>query len=157
MLTPVTPEPQHPAGLALALSRLGAHVSRRFGERVAALDLTPSDAATLRGLGRGGPVSQTELARRLGLAPSRIVALLDSLEARGLVAREASTRDRRRHDVTLTDAGRGALRRLREIATAHEAEIVGGLTEQERATLATLLGRLTAAAGLSGEGHPGMG
>jgi DNA-binding MarR family transcriptional regulator len=153
----VTGSPAHPVGLALALSRLGAHVSRRFAERVAALDLTPSDAATLRALGRAGGVSQTELAARLGVAPSRIVALLDSLEGRGHIRREPSEVDRRRHVVTLTDSGREALAKLRPVATAHEAEILGDLTDDEKATLAALLARLTATAGIGDEGHPSIG
>lgn len=134
----------HPSGLAWLLSRVGHRVSQRFGERVAELGLTPSDAATLRTLGLGGPASQRELAERLGLAPSRLVVLVDSLESKGLVVRTPSEADRRRHDVSLTETGHEAFARLRTLALAHEREITTGLSGAEITALTELLKRIQA-------------
>lgn len=138
------------------MSRVGVQVSRRFKERVAALGLTPSDAATLRALARGGPASQRELARRLNLVPSRLVVVVDALESRGLVVRQPNAGDRRRYDVTLTDAGHDVLLRMRDVAAEHEKEFTAGLTRDEVATLLRLLGRIQETVGITGEGHPGM-
>lgn len=154
---PTRPARPRPTGVALALSRLGFHVSRRFAERVGELDLRPSDAATLRVIGEVGPSSQRELAGVLGLGPSRLVALVDGLEERGLVERAPNPSDRRRHDVTLTEQGRDVLGRLRGVFAEHDAEVVADLTDEEVAQLLGLLGRLQRAAGIQEEGHPGMG
>ena len=56
----------------------------KFSERLkAALDLTPPHAGILRALTSSGGVSQQALAGRLGVLPSRLVALVDELESRG--------------------------------------------------------------------------
>jgi DNA-binding MarR family transcriptional regulator len=55
------------------------------------------------------PESQQELARLMGKAPPIIVAAVDELEKKGLVARRRDTRDRRRSVVEMTDAGREML------------------------------------------------
>ena len=43
----------------------------------------------------GSGISQQELASRLGMVPSRLVALLDELEARGFLERRNNADDRR--------------------------------------------------------------
>ncbi|NML44870.1 MarR family transcriptional regulator [Ramlibacter sp. G-1-2-2] len=64
--------------------------------------------------GADGAVPSAELARRLGLAPSRLVLQLLPLEKTGLVVREANVDGRRR--VTLRPSGRRLLREARETA-----------------------------------------
>ncbi|HWD63006.1 MAG TPA: MarR family transcriptional regulator, partial [Humibacter sp.] len=97
--------PTHrPARIGFLLSQLGAHASRRFDERVAELGLTAQQAGVVRILGRQPGVSQRDLADRLGLVQSRMVALIDGLEHDGLVARVRSASDRRSYELTLTDA-----------------------------------------------------
>src|ERR687884_66897 len=51
-----------------------------------------------------------------------VLALLDSLEQRGLVVRQRDPQDRRRHVVNITPAGSGELQRLRSIAKQLEDE-----------------------------------
>jgi DNA-binding MarR family transcriptional regulator len=83
------------------------------------------------------------------------VALVDSLEKRGLVARTRSVIDRRTHELTLTDDGRGALRLLRSAAERQEQDMLGPLSDAERGALGELLATLAAAHGLDPEAHPG--
>lgn len=55
-----------------------------------------------------------ELAGRLGVDRTTMVALIDGLERKGLVERRRSARDRRRNVVLLTAEGNGAaVRRTR--------------------------------------------
>jgi DNA-binding MarR family transcriptional regulator len=54
-------------------------------------------------------VSQTELSRQLIMHRSNVTGLVDRLEARGLVRREAIPEDRRVYRVVLTGAGRKLL------------------------------------------------
>lgn len=141
--------------LAFELSQLGTVAARRFAELLREEDLTPPEAGALRLIARSEGISQRELARRLGAAPSRVVALVDALEEHRLVVRRRSASDRRNHELHLTTGGKACLRRLRTIAEHHEDDVVGALSERERDQLARLLGKLRAAHGLDAEVHPG--
>ena len=55
--------------------------------------------------------SQGEVAQRLAIDRTTMVALVDELESKGLVARELDLADRRRNRVELTVEGRNVLRR----------------------------------------------
>lgn len=145
-----------PQRLAFRLSQLGTVAAARFVQHLAPLGLTPAQAGTLRLLALEPGLSQRALAARLGAVPSRVVVLVDSLEGLGLVTRQRSERDRRNHELHLTDEGRAMLARLRAVAEAHEDGMVGALTEAERRQLARLLGKLGRAHGLDPEVHPGQ-
>src|SRR5690348_4248839 len=56
--------------------------------------------------GDPSPLRPSVIAQRMMVTRATITGLLDSLEARGLVARQASTADRRSREVALTAAGR---------------------------------------------------
>ncbi len=140
---------------AFLLTQLGAHAAGLFAARVAELGLTPRDAGAIRVLGRDPGISQRELAARLGTVPSRLVALVDDLERRGLVARTRSPHDRRNYQLALTADGRELLGRLRGVAEAHQSEVLAVLDADESAALSRLLGKLAGGAGLGADGHPG--
>jgi DNA-binding MarR family transcriptional regulator len=55
------------------------------------------------------PLSQHEAAERLGVDRTTMVALVDDLEAKGLVERHRSLQDRRKNIVQLTQAGEHCL------------------------------------------------
>jgi DNA-binding MarR family transcriptional regulator len=60
----------------------------------------------LRVLASREPTSQQEVAQLLGVDRTTMVALLDTLEGKGIVSRRPLEEDRRRNVVELTDAGR---------------------------------------------------
>src|SRR6266536_3060227 len=60
-------------------------------------------------LADGGSLSQHQAARRLAIDRTTMVALLDALEAKGLVERHPHPGDRRRNLVELTARGRQVL------------------------------------------------
>jgi DNA-binding MarR family transcriptional regulator len=137
------------------LSQVGALASERFAERLAALGVQPGDVGILRLITVEQGLSQQALAGRLGVGPSRVVALIDELEKKGLVARERSTKDRRIHELRLTDAGESVMARMREIGSAHEEEVVHALSASERRTLGALLAKVAASHRLTPDVHPG--
>jgi len=150
----VDTQPEHrPARTSFLLSQLGALASARFAERTGTLGLTPGQAGVLRLLGRRPGLNQRVLADRLGAVPSRVVALIDSLEERGLVARSRSSSDRRSYELHLTGQGERTLRQLGRIAEEHEAELLAPLTEAQAAQLRDLLARLAAGNDLDQEVH----
>lgn len=142
-----------PARIGFLLAQLGAHAGARFADRTKPLGLTPAQAGVLRVLARRPGINQRDLAGRLGAVQSRVVVLIDGLEAAGLVARERSTTDRRNYELRLTDDGLVMLGRLRIVAEEHEADITDGLTDDQRDTLAELLTELCARAGLDVDVH----
>ena len=80
----------------------------------------------------------------LSVDPSRLVALLDSLEQRGLIARQRDPQDRRRHVVSITAAGGLELRRLRGMVHALEDDFFAPLSAADRTVLHELLTALAA-------------
>ena len=152
-----SPAASRPKRTAFLLSQLGALASTRFAERTRQIGLSPSDAGVLRLIGRSPGLSQRALADRLGAAPSRVVALIDSLQARDLVERERSRTDRRNYELRLTAEGAQVLRQLREIAEAHEAELLAPLTGEQAAQLASLLTQLAGANSLDLDLHRDTG
>jgi DNA-binding MarR family transcriptional regulator len=90
-------------------------------------------------IGEGGPLSQQRVADRLGLDRSDLVKVLDRLEAAGWVSRERDAEDRRRHVLTLTEAGRATVGTVEEVWSAVTGELFARLSPGERETLHRLL------------------
>ena len=101
--------------------------------------LTSTQAKVLAQL--DGPLPMRGLAALLVCDASNVTGIVDRLEARGLVRREADTADRRVKNVVATDEGRDTIRRVREEMQATHGAL-DTLTEDESATLYSLLERL---------------
>ena len=142
-------------GAAFLLAQLGAHAALRYAEKVAALDLDPAQTGVLHLIAREPGRSQQALAAQLGVAPSRVVALVDGLEGRGLLERRRSATDRRVHELHLTGQGEELLSRLREVTKAHEGDVTAALTADERRLLVELLRKVADQQGLTPGVHPG--
>src|SRR5215472_1925638 len=91
---------------AFLLAQIGAHAAGQFGQRLTSLRLTRPHAGILRLIGLSPGLSQQELARRLAILPSQLVALLDELEERGLIERRQDATDRRTYALHRTKSGR---------------------------------------------------
>jgi DNA-binding MarR family transcriptional regulator len=158
MTSPPTDDqgPQPDVGVAFLLAQLGSHATAAFAERIGPLELTPPQAGVLRRLGQAPGQSQRGLADALGMHAPRLVALIDELEGRGLVARERDLEDRRNYAISLTDEGRRALGELARVAREHELAITAALDGDERAQLRTLLRRVADEQNLAPGVHPGF-
>ena len=151
-MTPVKRIP--PVGLAFLLSQVGAHAAGSFEERLTGMELKPHHAGILRMLGSNPGLSQQELCDIFGIFPSRLVVLLDQLEARHLIERRENLSDRRGHRVHLTTAGRKALTGIGRVTLELETDLCTALTNPERATLATLLTRIVGQQNIAPAVHP---
>ena len=143
------------AGPAFLLAQVGAHAASKFGERIAAIGLAPSDAGIFRLLAATEGISQQDLSTKLGIHPSRLVAILDELESRGLLERKPNAEDRRQYALHLTDTGRETLAKIAQIAQQHQEELCASLTMDEREQLAGLLQKIANQQGLTPGVHPG--
>lgn len=102
------------------------------------------DYSVLALLAEGVRETQSTIAAALDVDPSRMVALLDSLERRGLVERQRDPHDRRRHVVSITAAGKRELTRARALVRRFEDDYLAPLDDAQRATLYELLAALAA-------------
>jgi DNA-binding MarR family transcriptional regulator len=96
--------------------------------------------AALAAFASGSPIDR--LAGSLGLSHSRVVRLVDQLEADGHVVRARGTADRRTVNVMLTDSGRSL---AGEIATARLSILraeVDALDPEDRAALDRICARV---------------
>jgi MarR family transcriptional regulator for hemolysin len=84
------------------------------------------------------PLSQSELADRLGVEGATMVAMVDRLVKAGFVMREPSTTDRRIKRVALTKAGNLLFDKVRSEAAAFRKELLAG-TDAKQLLLATEL------------------
>ena len=96
----------------------------------------------LLGVLRDRTPSMNELAKLLELDKSSVTGLVDRAEARGLVARVRSTADRRSVQVALTGEGRSLASEVARGFEADVAEMLQGLSPEQRGSLARLLSRV---------------
>jgi DNA-binding MarR family transcriptional regulator len=142
---------------AFLLAQVGGQAAASFAERLRAVDLVPADAGILRIVQATEGISQQALGRELGVAPSRLVALLDTLEERGLVERRDQPSDRRSYALYLTSKGKEVLKRIAQVAREHQQALCAALTDTECEQLVRLLKRIADEQGLRPGVHPGFG
>ena len=84
-----------------------AHLAleQRAQAALADIGVTVRDLGALRVIASGEARSQQEAAAVLGVDRTSMVALLDTLERKGIIARTPSEQDRRRNVIALTDHG----------------------------------------------------
>jgi DNA-binding MarR family transcriptional regulator len=104
--------------------------------------LRKSHFTVLVALAERGSASQADLGRRLWIDRKNMVAVIDDLEAAGLVERTPDEQDRRRNAVRLTGEGTAALDRLNARADAAQDALLAALTDAERRELGRLLQKL---------------
>ncbi len=124
------------------LSSLGYTISRGFHQILAPLSLEPGEFALLRAVSANEGESQNALAERLHISPSWMVAIVDELEGRGLLARMPHARDRRVRNLHLTTKGAKLLRQAEQQAQRFDAKVTNSLSERELGQLLDLLDRV---------------
>ena len=108
--------------------------------------LTPGEFGLLVLVEGNAGLSQMALARALGIDRSTLVPILNRLQARGLLLRNASPTDGRTHALALTPAGEKALARFGRLVRTHERRIASGLSAAETRSLIELLDKVRRAA-----------
>ena len=104
-------------------------------------ELVSSALFLLKRLGMSAKERSFSAYEELGLHPYHhaILAVLDELEAAGLIERRRDQTDRRRHVVEMTAVGRKTLAKLRALSKRLEEEFLAPLDEHERTVLHGLL------------------
>lgn len=117
-------------------------VFRDFDRELLDLGITPAIFGVLEILRRNKGLTQTRLALAIGLDRSSLVPLLDKLQKRNMVEREASIKDRRSNHLHLTATGEEMLVEAERRVMLHEKRILTRLTKSETRQLIQLLMKL---------------
>jgi DNA-binding MarR family transcriptional regulator len=125
------------------------HLARRFQQIAVAVflaeveqagfDLTPVQYAALAAIDATPCLDQITLAGLIAYDRTTITGVIDRLVQKGLVIRQASIRDRRARELTLTELGRQTLRAITPAVEDAQAVMLRGLTKTEANELTRLL------------------
>jgi MarR family 2-MHQ and catechol resistance regulon transcriptional repressor len=124
------------------LMRAAESVSARVHGHLSAAGLTISQFGVMEALYHLGPLSQSEIAKKILKSTGNITMVIDNLEKRGLVKRERDQEDRRYYSIHLTPAGKKA---IASIFPPHAGRIVKEmniLSGAEQETLGKLCRKL---------------
>jgi DNA-binding MarR family transcriptional regulator len=127
------------ARLGYLLKHAQLRLNEHAGPALAPFGLDARELAVLAVLAAGRPLSQLEAARRLGVDRTTMVALVDTLEGKGLVERRRSAQDRRRNVVELTARGRRVRADAENARETAEREFLAPLGEKDAARLVKAL------------------
>lgn len=94
----------------------------------------------------GAPLSQSELAQRIGVENATLVSTLDRLAAAGLIERQPLPGDRRVKQVVLTPTGEAMYADVRVHAEALRGELLGDVDAERLAQATQLLEQVFARA-----------
>ncbi|MBT2208051.1 MarR family winged helix-turn-helix transcriptional regulator [Actinomadura sp. NEAU-AAG7] len=126
----------------IALCRASAYLARAADAHAGLHGLGVGQHLVLKMLDAVGPCSQQVLAEELRIDRSVMVNVCDDLERSGFVRRDRNPDDRRSYAVTITGEGRERLAEAERTVPSYLDEILAPLTPDERARLATLVGKL---------------
>lgn len=123
-----------------SLDDLPGHYIRRlqqiavgiFMDEVADLNVTPVQFALLFATSREPGLDQRTLAGKIGFDTSTIGAVIDRLEARELIQRNASPTDKRVRLLTLTDTGHALLDQVMPAMLRAQERMLAPLPKAER-------------------------
>jgi len=124
---------QHRFGMQLA--QLSRGWRGELDRRLAGLGLSQARWLVLLHLARFEDApTQRELAASVGVEGPTLARLLDSLEAQGLVRRQAVMEDRRAKQISLSESALPLIKQIETIANELRLELFTGISEQDLAT-----------------------
>ena len=147
------PRSQKSAPAVLELESLPGHHIRRLQQIAVALflqeteghSLTPVQFAVLQTVANEPGIDQRTLAGRVALDTSTVAGVVDRLEARALLQRNASAADKRVRLLTLTAEGAALLQAVAPAMRRAQQRILAPLPKAERVEFMRMLGVLVQA------------
>ncbi len=111
-------------------------------KRLASLEMSAAQYVIMANLAGPEPKSASDLCKGISYDAGAMTRMLDRLEAKGLIRRMRSAQDRRLMHLELTDEGRAAYPRMREMSMAVANRFLRGFTRAEARQLESLLARM---------------
>ena len=125
--------------LGYNLAQASIPTNHAFRKHIAPLGLTQVEFTVLTLLATNTSVTQLQLGRALGAAPSNLTNLLGRLEAKQLIRRRRSSFDARAQTIALTRSGAALAKRAAGLADGMEENLLRHLSDGERHILFELL------------------
>jgi|SRR5918911_2330187 DNA-binding MarR family transcriptional regulator len=145
------PEPvaalHYPPTAGMLLVKLGRVTERWFKEALKPSELTPKHVGVLLQV-RAQPTSQQALIESVGVDASKLVAVLNDLEAEGLIVRRRDAADRRRHIVELSKEGKAHVAAAERAIAEVEKRLFAGIGAEQRTELHRLLAQVADTTGI---------
>jgi len=111
--------------------------------RLAPLELSAAQLIIIANLAAAeGPMSASDLCKGISYDAGAMTRMLDRLETKGLIRRNRSAHDRRLMHLELSEEGRAAYPRMREISMAVANRFLRGFTKAEARQLEGMLTRM---------------
>lgn len=110
--------------------------------RLASLELSAAQFIVIASLVGEGRKSASDLCKGISYDAGAMTRMLDRLEGKGLIRRNRSPEDRRLVHLELTEEGRGAYPRMRELSIAVANRFLHGFSKAEARQLESLLRRM---------------
>lgn len=134
-----------PELLGYQLRRAQLTVFQHFASTLGDRNVTPGQVGLLVLVSRNPGISQTALAKAIGVERSTLGEAIDRLLKRRLLVRKPAPRDRRSYALRLSPSGEDFLDGFVPRLLRHEDDVAGSLSPKERKTLIALLRRLAGA------------
>ncbi|MGH1329660.1 MAG: MarR family winged helix-turn-helix transcriptional regulator [Paracoccaceae bacterium] len=113
-----------------------------FRTTLEALNVSQRTFSVLSVVVENPDISQSDVARALGIERSGTVVIVDELESRDMIERNKVPGDRRAYALRATDAGQLAYSEAMAIVREHEDNMLSDFSEEERIVLRGLLRRI---------------
>ncbi|MFT6451802.1 MAG: DNA-binding MarR family transcriptional regulator [Halocynthiibacter sp.] len=113
-----------------------------FRATLEALNVSQRTFSVLSVVVENPDISQSDVARALGIERSGTVVIVDELENRDMIERNKVPGDRRAYALRVTKVGQAAYREALAIVQAHEDTFLSNFSEKERTVLRELLSRI---------------
>ena len=114
-----------------------------FENSMGGVQITPGQFGVITLIAANPGLTQSALARAVGIERSTMVAVIDVLESRSLVERRPSPVDRRSYALVLSAGGSDMLEQLKPMVLEHEKRVTANLDSEERSQLLRILSKLT--------------
>lgn len=124
------------------LKRAYIIVKDNFNKSLGPNGLAPREFALLSLVVTFPHITQSELARMLGIERSGLVAIVDKLEEAGFLKRVVVPSDRRVQALVATEHGTKTYFTMHELVVAHEERLLADFTNNEKAELMRLLQKI---------------
>lgn len=137
---------QDTVGLHRALTELVRVYQFRDRDRICCYDISVTQCYALEAVVQEQPLTLNGLAARLYLDKSTASRVVDALEKKGYVERQASPEDRRALHLVATEAGRDLYERIDADILAGERALLAEFPSEVRQSMTRLIGQLARAA-----------
>lgn len=119
-----------------------------FASAMSEVQITPGQFGVLTLIASNEGLSQSAVARALGVERSTMVAVIDGLEKRNLVVRTPSPTDRRSNALILSEEGQKLINDATNMANESDQKTVAALSDEEAIQLVTLLRKINRHSGI---------